>query len=84
MTKTKTVYLKLVDIRPDPVQYKPYNPTLCPPDEAPMYVAIQVGTDHVIEHAEIDPPKNATILTPAGLAHIMGEIAKAISLRLSR
>ena len=78
----KKIYLKIESIRTDPIQYKPYAPTLTGEN---LYVAVPLPAECFdklsTEHASI--PTKATVITPAGLAELMGKIAMAIRNRLT-
>lgn len=65
---------------PDPIQYKPYNPTLSP---AGVWVAVQVPAEYVVrvirDASNSDPFDNRlVILTPAGMAYCLEEVSSAI------
>jgi len=82
------VYMKLSELRTDPIQYKPNSPVLTMDEALPVYVAIEVKKELVhkvpsVLHEESDLPENAVVLTPQGLADMMGQIAMAIRNRLS-
>ena len=77
----KTVYLKVEAIRTDPIQYKPYAPTLMGEN---LYVAVKLSDDLFNESSQaIGHKPEGLILTPAGLAELMGRIATAIRNRLT-
>jgi len=78
----KKIYLKVDAIRTDPIQYKPYAPTLTGEN---LYVAVPLPAD-CFDRISADlctPSPSAMILTPAGLAELMGKIAMAIRNRLT-
>lgn len=55
---------------PDPLQYKPYNPTLLPKD---VCVSVQVPRKYVIKS------EGGIVLTPEGLGYVCKQIAVGIS-----
>ena len=81
-----TIYTELEYIRTDPVAYKPYSPSLKPTKNLPIYIAIDVPFDLVDSLPDFDyktkKPTDGIILTTAGLADMMGQVAMAIKLRL--
>lgn len=82
-----TVYMKLDELRTDPVQYKPYSPALNVDwENFPIYVAIALDSDYLEEnsqyHQKEDLPDNAIVITLEGLTDVMGQIAMAIRNRL--
>jgi hypothetical protein len=80
-----TVYLELEYVRTDPIQYKPYSPSLKPTTNLPIYLAIDIKESFV---DSLDPqytelkPTDGIVITTEGLADLMGQIAMAIKLRL--
>jgi hypothetical protein len=79
----KVIYLRVESIRPDPIQYKPYSPTLVPVDDLPVYVKIEVPKEMVVHYpGSVSFPAQCIVLTPEGLAKMMGEIASSIRLVL--
>ena len=81
-TEKVTIYVRLEDFRPDAQQYKPYNPLLMPPEDAPIYVAIEVPEAWVIQHRGFTPPENAVILTPEGACEVLAALPLAMRKRL--
>jgi hypothetical protein len=80
-----TVYLALEYVKTDPVQYKPYSPSLIPTKNIPIYVAIDVPeelVDSLPDEYKKLKPTDGIVLTTSGLADMMGQIAMAIKLRL--
>lgn len=83
-----TVYMRVSELRTDPVQYKPYSPVLtADPGLFPLYVAIDVekkfiDPDASYEHDIENLPQGAVVVTLAGLTDMMGQIALAIRNRL--
>ena len=77
----KKVYLKLDWIQTDPVSFKPYLPHLSGEN---LYVAVPLLADCFddVSFAGVTVPKGL-ILTPTGLAELMGKIAMAIRNRLT-
>ena len=75
-----TVYLKLDFIETDPIQYKPYRPRL---SGESLYIAVKLPDDSFddLSWGTARVP-DGMILTPAGLAELMGKIAMAIRSRL--
>lgn len=85
MGEFTTVYLKLEYVRTDPVQYKPYSPSLIAPDNLPIYLAIDIKNDFVDSLSDeytTNKPNDGIVITTYGLADLMGQIAMAIKLRL--
>ena len=76
------VYLRVERIAPDPIQYKPYNPVLEPMATQPVYVRVMVPASSVVSGKDQMEP-DGLVLTPKGLAHMCGEIAKGIRDRFS-
>ena len=81
-TNKVTIYVRLEDFRPDAQQYKPYNPLLMPPDDAPIYVAIEVPEAWVVRYTPFTPPENAVILTPEGACEVLAALPLAMRKRL--
>ena len=66
-TKTRKVRWAVVSAETDAIQYKSYKPVLSPAEL--VLVEVDVPDEEVIETGE------RTIVTPAGLAFMLGELA---------
>lgn len=79
MSKTETLPMRFIwkSCSPDPVQYKPNNPTLEPVD---MQVDVRIPDDekYIAERRVVESITNIVALTPLGMAYAMREVAKAI------
>ncbi len=68
MSKASTIRLKLVELRPDPLQYKPYSPTLVP-DE--VYLDVELPKGMVTEREEL---KQMTSSGPSGVRVVIPQV----------
>ena len=74
MAKTRTVRFKLETAETDAIQYKSYKPTLSPFDS--LFVEVEVPDEHVLELLDADEDSaGGIVVTPAGLAYLLGELA---------
>lgn len=61
-----TIRLQLVQLSPDPQQFKPYSPQFKPPEDQPIQVAVQVERKYVKAQKE----DGTIVLSARGLAKI--------------
>lgn len=76
MTKY-TVYLDWTECKTDPIQYKPYSPTLLPES---CKIAIEIPEfDRLGRKLVLSQNSDSgTILSPAGMMYVMYKISKAM------
>lgn len=65
------IRLRLETLKPDPIQYKPYDVSYTPADD--VLVEVNVDVDHVVEDRD-----GSIVITPKGAANIAKQIAASI------
>ena len=73
MAKKKIVQLQLASMKPDPVQYKPYDLTLTCRTGEEVVVQFEVTASEVLKTTQ-----HSVTLTPEGLVEIADQLHKAI------
>ena len=72
-TKMTTIRLKIAELRPDPIQFKPYSPTFIPE----LYLDVEVPTNLMVEEQSIEHKEG--VITPDGYKYLLNYLATLVA-----
>ena len=74
-TKMTTIGLKIAELRPDPIQFKPYSPAFAPEE---LYLDVEVPSGLVLPYDPLAPAKQK-VLKPDGYKYLLNYLATLVA-----